>query len=336
LRHLFEGAIAVSLVCGLAVCAKKMLPPSPDRFPPHIEEIRTRNRVRLELVFDEDIDPGSVIADSFEVLGPGNKNLELRGAMRGRRPNRVELWTWPQEPVLYRVSGTVTDLAGNIGRFRSRFKGSERKDTIPPRVVRISPAPGSENQIRASVGIGFSEPVDTLTLPGYLFVPGAYDTVFHFAWEPNWQGFNLTLEDSASSGIIYFLLLPGVPDLEGNPLRGQAFTYFTQDSLLEGNAVRGRAIWHHCPLGTGTVLFSEVGEDSEPMPTTGLAPILEGGSFATKLMPGRYRAIAVADTNGDRLMDLTGGPVRFNTDAESLDIFLLPETLPRPIDAYRR
>jgi hypothetical protein len=73
-----------------------------------------------------------------------------------------------------------------------------------------------------------------------------------------------------------------------------------------------------------------------PVRTTGLAPLLADGSFVTKLRKGQYEVTAAADTNGDGMADLVSPAVKFNTDAESLNLSLQPESLPQLLDAYRR
>ena len=343
--------------CGFAVCAKKMLPPSPDRFAPRLEEVRTRNRVRLELMFDEGIKAEDLAVDSFEITGPDGSPLTIRGAAGGRRGGSVELWTTPQAPVVYEVRGAVVDDAGNPGRFRARFRGSDQVDTVPPRVKRITPIPGSAGQKMPSVRLEFSEPVDTAEGISWLFVPARWDTAFEPNWASDWQGFSLSVpvrkgdkiqrplpstseegsppgvntEEGASDsakGIAYFLVLPGVKDLEGNESRSSAFTYFTPDSALEGTLVHGKAAWQEGSFGTGVVFFNS---DQTP----GMAPILADSSFAARLAPGEYSVMAVADTNGDRLADFASSPFQFNTQQESLELLLLPESLPRAIPEYR-
>jgi hypothetical protein len=70
--------------------------------------------------------------------------------------------------------------------------------------------------------------------------------------------------------------------------------------------------------------------------TSGLAPVLADGSFATRLRQGEYEVMAAADTNHDGLCDLASPAARFTTDTESLNLMLEPESLPRPVNAYRR
>jgi len=370
----------------LLACAKKMLPPSPDRFPPHLQEVDTRTRSQVALVFDEEIDGAKLSPDSFHLTGPAGETLALRGASLGRKGDEVQLWTPTQEPKLYDVRGIVWDRAGNPARFRARFRGSSKPDTIPPRVTQVAPTPGSARQKRGvAVRVTFSEAIDTTSLgtagetlgtvpvrgetlgtvpvrgqSPYMFVPAEYDTQFKRSWTSDWQTLNFTrLESLPTGAVIYFLLQRRVRDLERNLVQGPAFTYFTSDSVFDGVPVKGKAKWHDVPLGTGTVLFraldtvkavpglgdslsagtvplETVPPETVPSRTTGLAPVLTDGSFSTKVRKGEYEVVAVADTNGDGLVDLVSPALKFNTDAESLSLFFEPESLPKPINAYRR
>ena len=292
-------------------CAKKMLPPSPDRFPPHLQEIDTRTRSQVALVFDEEIDGTKLAPDSFRLTGPAGETLVLRGASLGRNDDEVQLWTPTQEPKLYDVRGIVWDRAGNPARFRGRFRGSSRPDTIAPRVTQVMPSPGSARQKRGvAIRVTFSEAMDTATLGAggetlgtvpvrgqspYMFVPAEYDTQFKRSWTSDWQTLSFTHIESLPSGAaIYFLLQRRATDLEGNRVKGPAFTYFTSDSVFDAVPVKGRAQWHNGPLGTGTVLFQGAGTRSEsagpdlvmPVHTRGLAPVLSDGSFSTKVKMG--------------------------------------------------
>jgi hypothetical protein len=337
----------------LAACAKKMMPPSPDKFPPHLQEIVTRTRSQVALVFDEEIDGTKLASDSFRLTGPTGETLVLRGASLGRSSDEVQLWTPTQESKLYDVRGIVWDRAGNPVRFRARFHGSSKQDTIAPRVTRVEPAPGSARQKRGvAIRVTFSEAIDTSGVLDYMFVPAEYDTQFKRSWTSDWQTLSfMRLESLPAGAVIYFLLQRGAMDLEGNRVKGPAFTYFTSDSAFDAVPVKGKAKWLNGPLGTGTVLFQALDSPTDtgdsphsgtvpsgtvPTRTTGLAPVLTDGSFSTKVRKGEYEVVAVADTNGDGLAELASPALKFSTDAESLSLFLEPESLPKPINAYRR
>jgi len=324
------AAFAAAFLLAALFCAKKMLPPSPDRFAPRLVGVEALSRVRVELEFDEPLDARKLAAESVSVRSAAGSELGILGLSRGRQPQRVVIWTPVQEPVGYEVRGVVWDAAGNPGRFRAGFKGSVRRDTIPPRVARILPAPGATRVRQLTVSVRFSEPVDTAGVSRHLILPAAHETLYHRAWEPDWQEVGFVCRDSVPARTVhYFLLLPGTADLEGNRVRDPAFTYFTPDSSLDAAAVRGRARRSRGPLGTGTVFFADT-------LTRALAVVLADGTFSGRVPAGVRSVRAVADTNADGLIDLVSPEQEFVTGAESLDLFLAPETLPRPLDAYRR
>jgi len=342
--------VLVSLMVMALSCAKKMLPPNPDRFAPRLQEVQTLTRSQVALVFDEDIDGAKLKPDSFLLTGPAGETIALRGASLGRKGDEVQLWTPTQELKLYEVRGVVWDRSDNKTRFRARFRGSSKQDTIAPRVTRIDPAPGAVGQKRGvKVRVTFSEAIDTSGVVRYLFVPASYDTEFERSWSSDWQTLSFSGLESLPSGVnVYLHVLPGAIDLEGNRATGPAFTYFTSDTILDAVAVKGKALWPGA-VGTGAVFFTESAAvrvitdslepprtETLPVRTTGLAPVLFDGSFATKVRKGEYEVVAVADTNGDGLAELVSPAVKFNTDAESLSLNLEPESLPQLINAYRR
>ena len=349
-------SVAALALCGLLLmsCAKKALPPSPDRFRPQLLEVETRTRSLVALVFDEEIDGVKLAPDSFHLTGPGGETLGLRGVSLGRSTDEVQLWTPTQELKLYQVQGIVWDRAGNWTRFRARFRGSSRQDTIAPRVTRVDPSPGSARQKRGvTIRVTFSEAIDTSGAVSWMFVPAECDTWFKRSWTADWQTLAFKRMESLPGGaLIYLLVQPGAMDLERNRVKGPAFTYFTSDTIFEAVPVKGKAKWLNGPLGTGTVLFQEAGVGSGEsgvvtdsmkagtgavsIRTTGLAPVLSDGSFSTRVRKGEYEVVAVADTNGDGLAELVSPLLKFNTDAESLSLSLEPESVPKPVNAYRR
>lgn len=316
-RHLLLFGLLL-LLCGQ--CAKKMLPPSPDRFPPRIVEVNARTRVQVELVFDEEIDPARFVPESLNITG-----LRIRGISRGRDRIRVLVWTEPQAPQRYLLQGLVWDMAGNAGRFRAGFLGSTRIDTISPRVVSILPVPGSANLGRGiRIIVRFSEPVDTSLPVNYMIVPAEFETLFHRVWEPNWQEVHFVCRDSIGKGqVFYFLLQPGFQDLEGNIGLTPAWTYWTTDSVFTGVPVKGKT-----DVPSGVVFF-------EQERAKALAPILADGSFEVKVPAGVYSVFGVSDTNSDGFVDLISAPVEFNTALESLKLIMVPESISKRFNDYR-
>jgi hypothetical protein len=356
--HQTGSWLAVLLVVSASVlpsCAKKMIPPSPDRFAPGLVEVQTRSRSQVTLVFDEEMDGARLKPDSFLLTGPAGETIALRGASLGSGKGEVQLWTPIQEVKLYELRGVAWDRAGNKTHFRARFRGSSKQDTIAPRVASVEPAPGAVRQKRGvKPRVTFSEAIDTSGVVNSMFVPSWYDTVFRRSWSADWRTLSFTTMDTLPNGaIVYFLVQPGARDLEGNRAKDPAFTYFTSDTILDAVPVRGRVVrpgetTHTSPF-SGAIFFTESASvrvitdsllpprtESLPARTTGLAPVLANGSFATKVRKGEYEVVAVADTNGDGMADLVSPAVKFNTDAESLSLSLEPESLPKPLNAYRR
>ncbi len=302
-----------------------MLPPSPDRFPPRLVEVDARSRVQVELVFDEDIDPVRFQAESIEIPG-----LQVRGVSAGRQRSSVLVWTEPQRSESYFIRGVVWDGVGNAGRFRVRFRGSSRTDTIAPQVVAVQPTPESKGMFRSvRIAVRFSEPVDTTAPVNYLIVPRVAETLFVKSWEPSWQEFRLVCRESLPGAEFYFLLLPGIPDLEANRCRMAAWTSWTAETVFTGVRVRGRAVYNGQPLRSGVVFFNQA-------ETRALAPILADGSFAVKLRAGIYSVFAAGDTDYNGRAELVSPEVQFNTEDESLELTLVLDSLPRMINGYCR
>jgi hypothetical protein len=154
--------IAALVAMAMFSCAKKMLPPSPDRFAPRLQEVETRTRSQVTLVFDEEMNGAKLKPDSFLLTGPAGETIALRGASLGKSSEEVQLWTPIQEVKLYEVRGVVEDRTGNKTRFRARFRGSSKQDTIAPRVASVQPAPGAARQKRGvKVKVTFNEAIDT-------------------------------------------------------------------------------------------------------------------------------------------------------------------------------
>ncbi|MEO0009988.1 MAG: Ig-like domain-containing protein [candidate division WOR-3 bacterium] len=319
------SVVLALLVLVTSNCAKKMLPPSPDRFPPRLVEVDARSRVQVELIFDEDIDPARFQPESISI-----SDLRVRGVSAGRQRSSVLIWTESQRPESYFIKGVIWDAAGNAGRFRAGFRGSSRADTIPPQVVAVQPAPESKGMLRSvRIAVRFSEPVDTTAPVNYLIVPRVAETLFVKSWEPSWQEFRLVCRESLPGTEFYFLLLPGIPDLENNPSRMPAWTSWTAETVFAGIRIQGRVSFNGQPVRSGAVFFNQ--EE-----TRALAPILADGSFGVKLRAGVYSVFAAGDTDYNGRAELISPEIQFNTEGESLELMMLPESLPRMINEYCR
>ena len=326
-----RAAFATALLAGCFGCAKKMLPPSPDRFAPHLVMVESRARTQVELGFDEDIDASRLNSDSLVVLGPSGERVPVRGLAAGRTSSTIQVWASFEARRQYSIRGKVPDRVGNVGGFVARFVTSDRADTISPRVLRVDPPEGATGRRRGVVlRAKFSEAVDTAAGAGALFVPARFDSMFVREWDSDWQGIRMSCSDSLPSGsVVYALFGVGATDLEGNRLRSPAFTYFTPDSALGALTVHGKTAGTPAGAGFGVVFFN--GGTAPAM--TVVAP---GGDFVARLRDGTYDVVAVSDTNGDWRADFVGRHPAFAATGESLTVDLIPELHPESINSYRR
>ncbi|MFO7651178.1 MAG: Ig-like domain-containing protein [bacterium] len=323
------GAILLAALVG--GCAKKLPPPSPDRFPPRLERIVTRTRTQIEIEFDEPVEPAETAPDSLVLTGPDGTRLAVRGVSRGRGDSRLLVWTPALGPGVHEIRGRAVDRDGNAIRFRGRFKASERSDTIAPRVASLDPRPGAD-RIRVSprLTVRFSEPVDTTAGVPWFFVPARLDSLFRRAWDKDWQSFGVGYRDSLEAGLTAHFVVPtGWRDLEGNLARSAAVTYFSTDSSPDLALVAGRVSGADSVLRGGLVYVEAEG-------TVAAAAVEPSGRFVLKVRPGSYRAFAVADTSGDGAADLSSPVLPFTAPAESLSLLLGPADQPLRLDAYRR
>lgn len=325
-------ALAAALTLLAGACAKKLPPPSPDRFPPRLERIVTRTRTQLEVEFDEPIEPASVSPESLVLAGSDGTRFDVRGVSRGRGDSRLLVWTVALPAGIYEIGGRAADRDGNYTRFHGRFRASTRVDTIPPRVAGLEPRPGTD-RVRFSPrwGIRFSEAVDTAAGVPWFVVPRGSDTLFRQSWAKDWQSLSLGYRDSLDTGRLFFLVVPtGWRDLEDNRARTVAVTYFSTDSAPELATVTGRVSAPGDTLVRGGLVLVE-GEV-----TIGAAAVEPHGRFALRVNPGSLRVLALADTNGDGLVDLSSQAVPVSAPSESLELTLGPVAEPRRFDAYRR
>lgn len=321
------------LALAAAGCAKKLPPPSPDRFPPRLERVVTRSRTQFELEFDEPVEPAATPVESLQLAGPAGP-VVVRGVSRGRGDTRLLVWSAVQSPGVYEVRGRAADRAGNSVRFRGRFKASERVDTIAPRVVALEPRPGTA-RVRAGlrVVVRLSEPADTAVGLRWFFVPAGLDSVFRSAWDRDWQTLSFGSRDSLVPGMIVSFVVPaGWRDLEGNRARFAAATVFYSDSAPPPALCSGVVgVADSAGAVAGAVVFVE-----DERGTVAVAAVEPDGRFTFRLPVGRFSVFAAADTDGDTRAELVGPKVEFAAPAESLRLLLAPVPELRPLDAYRR
>ncbi|HDR00450.1 MAG TPA: hypothetical protein ENN51_09240 [candidate division WOR-3 bacterium] len=360
---LVAGSVLVLLAVG--TCAKRMPPPSPDRFAPRLVLVRTRGLTGVEMEFDEPVDLSRVPAESLAIVGPDGV-LEVRGLTSPRGGDRLLAWTERQDEVVYHLSAWVPDLAGNFARVRARFRGGSRPDTVRPRVRSVRPRLGQSGYFSDEITYEFSKPMDTLVIPELVAIPASLDTALMSHWDAGWQRLTLkrpgkvtvdlsvaderderargtesepdsggvrttdadapsTREDSAAAPPVYVALLPGMTDLEGNRTREIVATSFTRDTLFPGMGVAGRVSG---PVPALVFLLADT--------AVALAVTDERGVFFLRIPGGTYEVVAVSDTSHDGLVDLVARRSSFVPGPDSLFLDLQPEFEPRAVGEYRR
>lgn len=219
--------------------------------------------------------------------------------------------------------------------MRAYFTGSLLKDTFPPRITTISPKTGTVKQKKnVRIAVGFSEEVDTVIPMNWIVLPQALKSRFNPLWQPNFRQLSFTLIDSLGADtVVYFTLLRSVFDFEGNRLAAPGFTFFTSDTLLNTKLVTGKITDKNKPVANSFVIFSTTGDSIKSM---ALTPVDSTGSFAIQIREGIYDVSAVADTNFDDLVDLSGKILGFNTTKETLYVEVNPDSLAHNLDWYLR
>lgn len=312
-----------------------MMPPSPDRFSPRLEDIEVQNRTKINLTFNEAIAPQSITKDSFLITSSNNETLLINDVTMGGKDKKITLITEKQQPIRYSLSTEVSDVAENRVKVRTNFVGSRIKDTIPPRISSTTPKTGAVKQKKnVRIAIGFSEEVDTVIPISWVVLPKELKERFKALWYPDHRQLTFTLADSLGSDtVVYFMLQRSVFDFEGNRLLAPGFTFFTSDTLLNTKLVTGKIIEKNKPVTNGLVIFTTTGDSIKSM---ALTPVDSIGSFAIQIRAGIYEVSAVADTNLDDRIDLSGKILGFNTTQETLLVEIYPDSLAKNLDWYLR
>jgi hypothetical protein len=304
--------VELIVVLLLLACARKAMPPNPDRFPPHLAGIDAVNQFRVDLVFDEPMRQTSLNVNDFLVSGPTGDTLKLLAVSGGTDPATLTLSTVRQTVEKYIVTGAAKDAAGNPTHFKHGFMGSARPDTIGPSLSGIQPRPFSTRQ-RANLVLtfNFTKPIDTLTLTRLWFLPSSISSRFKPGWDPTLSAVKFTFADTLGPDTTVSVIVPPyLKDFSGNRLDHPGFTVFTSDTAALPKLVHGRLEHGDKPVPDGYVILSQ----AQPM----LATVSRAdGSFVLRARAEPYSVLALADTNRDGVIDLSA----------SLPSAALPDTL---------
>lgn len=318
-----------------------MLPPSPDRFPPRLQEIRSINQIRLDLVFNEDINFSALNPQSFLITSPDNEAIRIRTVSRGVSANIVTLYTQPLPASQYLISGTVTDRYDNIARINRNFRASVIIDTLLPSITRVLPKIGTTRKNRnISFEFSFSEPIDTTRPVSFVVYPLDKNRI-NWQYSGDWQSLTFGYSTRGKPGEIftdslepntnvYFMLLPNLTDLSGNRLQQSGYTFFTTESILSPIITSGTIFYQDRSYADAVIIFSspqaKVIAVSDPQ-----------GDFAVRLDSLVYSVTAIKDTNFDNLADLYVHLTEYNPlNAIPLKLILQPIKESQELDYYLR
>jgi len=309
-----------------------MLPPSPDRFPPNLLEINPINRIKLDLVFDEDINTSKLTSQSLTITSRNGETLKIRTLTRGKTTNIVSLFTERIKPEEYYLSGAVEDKFGNIRNIiNKKFKGNTIIDTFPPIISSIAPKIGATKIYKKIYfDFGFSKPMDTLSVINYLVYPLDKNKI-RWEWGSDWQNLTFSYPDSLSPHTtVYFILQPTLKDLENNRLENYGYTFFYTDSVLPPMLTSGNLSYENKPYKKGIVIFA-----SDLTKRVAVSDM--SGKFSVRLDSALYNVTAIADTNYDNMVDLFAEQKTFSfKDTTTIKFNLIPILESKEIDSYLR
>jgi hypothetical protein len=310
-----------------------MLPPSPDRFPPHLSEINPINRIKIDLVFDEDIDLSKVTNQSFFINSYDGETLKIRTVSRGSNSQTISLFTEPSKSDVYYLSGTFEDKSGNPSSVANKkFHASTYIDTIRPKIIAVLPVINTTKKYkRIFFDFSFSKPMDTTSDVNFTAYP-LDKTKINWSWSFDWQNLTFTYPDSLEPKTnVYFILRPTIKDLEGNRLDLAGYTFFTSETIQPPALITGNIYYQNKPYKNSIVILSA------NQKTNALAISDNLGKFTTRLDKGIYNITAIADTNYDNLIDLFANYNNFSTeDTIKPQLNLEPVLESKEIDSYIR
>uniref|UniRef100_A0A7C3UPL3 SbsA Ig-like domain-containing protein n=1 Tax=candidate division WOR-3 bacterium TaxID=2052148 RepID=A0A7C3UPL3_UNCW3 len=288
-------------------CAKKALPPSPDRFPPRLLEINSPNRTEVVLTFDEEIKEGR-----FLIFSP-KETVGIRAIKIKNK--KLTIYTKPLHKETYRLVGEVSDLLNNFRHLNVRFLGSTEKETIKPEIKGISLIKDDLLEIT------FSEPMETTNFQFFSF-PIGRESISLF-WSEGMEKAGLKFKSHLP--YISFLFPPTLTDLEGNRLKkGMVFQRFF-DTLRTTKKQEGKVFLGEKGV-EGVIIF--VSNDYSLFALTD-----KEGNFQFNLPVGSYKVFAFYDQDFDNLIDFSSFS-DLEVPSEPVFLRLEPEKEPKPLSDY--
>ncbi len=217
------------------LCAKKLPPPSPDRFAPRLIRIQALYDNSLVLYFNEPLDTSSLDIQNFVIY---NAQIKLISFFDETQTS-IRIITSPLQKGRYKIKGVVKDKSKNQAFFEKVFKSTKKKDTIPPEIRKVIP-----QTMRVSfpynITIDISEPIDTSASSLFLLstIP-----VYEKKWRKGFTQFKLVVKDTLYKEVPFaFLIFPTLRDFSQNPLEGYYSFLFVADTLLKIEMMPGRVV----------------------------------------------------------------------------------------------
>lgn len=200
---------------------------------------------RLEIVFDEPIDPGTVSPEAsvLEVFGLPDVSGTVAVSSDWRRISFVPDGLLPVYTTLSWGVG-VSDLSGNAAESRLQFSTEFFEDDEPPTFDWVHPPDGSDDvPLNVRVVLGFSEELRRGSLEGISLevdgvpVPSRSFIEFHYPSEVT-----VVPELPLRASTQHTLHIDGVQDRAGNLLAAPSVTTFRTETGLESGRVQVQAI----------------------------------------------------------------------------------------------
>lgn len=222
----------------LLFCAKKLPPPSPDRFPPRVKEIRPLYNNTLLIFFNEPLDTTSLNPSNFS-LTKDTQHIQIRNlAFFNEKNTTLQIITASLNPEeKYTIKGFVKDKNKNQAFFSKSFKAIAKRDTIPPEIEKISPTT-MFTSFPYNIRLKFSEPLDTLSSK-LNFLSSIKDIYIEIT--KGIKEVKITVKDTIYKKTPFsFLILPTLYDFSKNPVLRYYSFFFIADTTLPIKTVIGK------------------------------------------------------------------------------------------------